>query len=212
MVFTSFGFAQNPNYPNNLAGRVIVSEYSKWSVQNLSATAVGAATMTLNNCYVSVGTGNRKIFPFAVNVPVTIIDGSLTENVTPTSILAPSAATGPSAGPNPFQCSFTATMANAHNSGVIIVSNDGGLEEAINDAILLSVATVTIDPSANVTAAMLAAALPYPAVQIEDLRTSPITYWNIGPGTTSFFAAPTTLTSQAACDATHLVLPQTLPR
>lgn len=203
LLLTSFGFAQNPQYPNNIGGRVMVSEYAKWSVQNLNATAVGAATMTLNNCFVSVGTGNKKIFPFAVTVPVTVVDGSLTENVTPTSILAPTALTGPSTGPNPFACSFTATFANAHSAGVTIVSNDGGLEEAINDAVGLGVGIVTVDPSAGVTAAQFAAALPNPLVQIEDLRTSPITYWNIGPGTTSFFAAPTTLTAQAACDATH---------
>jgi hypothetical protein len=32
----------------------------------------------LDRCFIGVGTGNRQVFPFAVNVPVTILDGAST--------------------------------------------------------------------------------------------------------------------------------------
>ncbi len=205
LFLTSFGFAQgnNPSFPSNAAGRIMVSEYGKWSVHPLNAVAAGAATMTLDNCFVSVGTGNRKVFPVAINVPLTIIDGTNTENVTPTAVSAPTAASGVSAGPNPFNCSFTATFANAHNSGasgsgVTVVSNDGGLEEAINDAILLGSGAVTIDSTAGISAAQMAAALVYPTVQIEDLRTPQVSYWNPQMTASTFLAAPATLTAVTA--------------
>jgi len=190
--------AQNPNYPSAAAGRVMASEYSKWSVHALNAVAVGSAQMLVDNCYVSVGTENRKVFPFAINVPVTIIDGANTENVTPTAILAPTVATGPSTGPNPFQCGFTATFANAHTAQVSVASNDGGLEEAINDAIARNIGIVTLDPTSQISATQMAAALVYPAVQIEDLRNPGVTYWNgVASGTTTL-PAPTTLTAVTA--------------
>ena len=104
--------AQNPQFANNMGGRYMASEYGKWFVHNLNTIASGATSMNLDNCFVSVGTGNKKIFPIAVNVPVTVIDGSLTETaLAVTSIVAPGAASGSSAGPNPFNCSFGATFA-----------------------------------------------------------------------------------------------------
>lgn len=197
-VLSIFGFAQNPNFPTNPGSRIMASEYSKWSVHSLNATAAGAATMTLDNCYINMGTENRRIFPFAVNVPVTVVDGSLTENVTPTSVVAPTAATGPSTGPNPFQCSFTATFSNAHTAQVSIGSNDGGLEEAINDAIARNIGIVTLDPTSQISAAQMAAALVYTTVQIEDLRGPQVTYWNPTQSGTTTLAAPTTLTAVTA--------------
>lgn len=198
-TLTSFGFAQfNPQYPNNMGGRFMASEYGKWAVHNLNTIAAGSASMTLDNCFVSVGTGNKKIFPFAVNVPVTVIDGSLTETaLAETTVVAPTAATGASAGPNPYFCSFTATFANAHNSGVTIVSGDGGLEEAINDAALgANGGIVTVDSSFGST--NIASLVGYGNVSIEDLRGPLVQYWNLTPSGTTTVAAPATLTAVTA--------------
>src|SRR6185437_10261505 len=56
-----------------------------------------------------------------------------TETVTPSAVSAPTAA-GPGASTiNPYSCSFTATLSNAHNAGVSIISGDAGVAEAAND-------------------------------------------------------------------------------
>ena len=193
----------NPAFPNNVGGAYIASEYGKWQVQSLTtSTSTGAYSMTLNPCYVSVGTGNKKIFPFAVNVPVTVIDGTSTETVTPTAVSVPSPAVGPSTGPNPYSCSFTATFTYAHYSGVFIVSGDSGLEEAINDALVTGggggaagAGPVVLDSNWGGTTSTLTSALVYPKVQIVDYRQPGVQYWNPTQAVSTLFAAPTTLTA-----------------
>jgi len=47
--------AQNPNFSNNIAGRYIVSEYAKWSMQTLSPMTAGvASSVSLTDCFVPV--------------------------------------------------------------------------------------------------------------------------------------------------------------
>ena len=58
-----------------------------------------------------------------------------------------------------------------------------------------SIGIVTLDGSANVTAAQMAAAAVAPTVQIEDMRASGVSYWNPTPSGTTTLAAPTTLTA-----------------
>lgn len=196
--------SSNPSFPANSSGRVIVSQYANWNVQSLNSVTAGAQTMTLNNCYpISFGTGNRRIFPFAVNVPVTILDGSSTETaLAVTSVVTPVAPVGTSASGNPYNCSFTATFANLHNAGVSIISGDGGLEEAINDALAQNIGIVVIDSTATITPATMAAAVVYPQIQVEDLRNPSFQYWNPSPNTTTAFAAPSALTSATAASST----------
>src|ERR1700690_637409 len=121
--------------PPVIAGKYIASAYAGWSVQSVNSVAAGAGTMTLSNCYPKMGQNEnpRPIFPFATNVPVTIVDGTNTETaLTVTSVTAPSANTASSI--NPYSCSISATFANAHNGGVTIISGDNGFAEAVNDA------------------------------------------------------------------------------
>lgn len=109
------------------------SYYGLWVVHSLNTIASGAATITVDNCYVRVGLGNRLVFPFATNAAVTVIDGANTETVTPSAVSTPTAAGPGSSTINPYSCSFTATFSNAHNAGVAVISGDGGVAEAAND-------------------------------------------------------------------------------
>jgi hypothetical protein len=111
--------------------------YGNYTLYSSSTVAASSGqTVQLNNCYVTVGPigGNRAFFPPATNVPLTINDGTNTEVVTPSAVQTPTAATEP-AGPNPYNCSFTATFSYAHTFGptTFISSGDGGRAEAAND-------------------------------------------------------------------------------
>jgi hypothetical protein len=192
----AFGQAiANPKFPANANGRVMADEFGKWAFQSQSGISSGAQTVTLNGCYIKVGTSYEQFYPIAVNVPLYISDGTNSEAVTPTSVTSPTVVTGPSTV-SPYNCTFTATFANTHlNAGFSVSSNDGGLEEAINYAIAKGISTVTVDSTSAITNAQLAAAQVYPIVQIEDLRSPQLQYWNPEPLASTILATPATLTS-----------------
>jgi hypothetical protein len=153
-----------PHYPAVSGGRFLASSYANWSVKSTNAVASGSQSITLDNCYPAIGSDNRQaVFTslFNTDVKLTIIDGSLTESVTPTAITTPTQA-GPSTV-NPFNCAFTATFANAHGVGVRIVSGDQGLMEAVNDASAAGSSVVTVDQSSGVNAATLSGVVFGPA-------------------------------------------------
>lgn len=199
----------NPSQSNQVAGEIIVSEYGKWSVTSLSSMTAGvASTINLAPCFVRVGTANRTIFPFwadgaqALNVPVSILDGSNSEIVTsesaavfPTTVTVPPTVQA-------YTCSITITPTYSHSAGVTIDSGDGGLAEAMNDALSLGIGQITLDPAAAVTVANLTSAVVYPAVQIVDKRSPQVQYWNPIPSLAAFLAAPTTLTSGTVSSST----------
>lgn len=192
-------FAQSTLPATTIGGKYIAANYGSWFTQSVNSVAAGAGTMTLNNCYPKLGnaTNIRPIFPIAVDVPVTIVDGSLTETaLAVTAITAPTANTASSI--NPFSCSFTATFANAHNGGVTIISGDNGLAEAINDAHATG-GVVVVDPSSGITTAqMIASTALYHNVSLEDVRLGSPQFWALTPATTTTLAAPTTLTAVTA--------------
>lgn len=119
--------------------------YGNWIDSSLNAIPSGAQTINLTQCYYRAtalgvnqgtnppaGTGqNSFFFPFATNVPVTIVDGANTETVTPSSVSSPVVAAPSSL--EPYACSITATFSNAHGIGVLVISGDAGLAEAAND-------------------------------------------------------------------------------
>ena len=78
----------NPLQANQVAGEIMVSEYGKWSVTTLNAIVVGSNTVNFAPCFIHVGTANRQVFPFwaqgaqALNVPIQVQDGTLSESVT----------------------------------------------------------------------------------------------------------------------------------
>lgn len=203
LTLVSFTYAQSviPQYPSNQAGRIMASGYGNWSVKALTAVSAGAAAITVDTCFVPVGSNNR-FAPFStifnLDVPLTVIDGANTEIVTPTAVTAPTAA-GPSAI-NPINCGFTATFVYAHSVGVRIVSGDNGLMEAVNDAAALGAAYVTVDNYSGITtqgifnASILAANGVIPNILIEYTK-------GAGPGA----IIPNTQTSVTATASTNTV-------
>ena len=142
----SFGQATaNPQFPANANGAVMADEFGKWAFLSQTGISSGAQTVTLNGCYIKVGTGYQQFYPIAVNVPLYITDGANSESVTPTSVTLPTVVTGPSTV-SPYNCTFTATFANSHtNPGFSVSSNDGGLEEAMNYAMAKGIGPVVIE-------------------------------------------------------------------
>jgi hypothetical protein len=180
-------------------------DYGKWQMVIYASVASGAQTVQVSYPGSTTNTGpqtactftavnGRTFSPLAVGTPVSINDVN-SETVTPTAVS--NTATG---------CSFTATLSNAHGAGVVVSSGSFGLQESIQDAFTMGGGTVMVDPfwtAAGGTDALLSAALPYTSVAIKDTRKGAEQNWNSAPSTTSLLAAPTTLTSQAACDTTH---------
>lgn len=175
-AFAQGGPSTVPSYFTQtvVGGRAIASSYGQWTVFNQFATAAGAATMSLSNCFVQQGANSVQQFPFATNVPVIVVDGVNTETVTPTTVTAP--AVNSQGGPNAFACSITATFSNAHASGAKIVSADDGAMEAAN-AIKGTGGVVVLDPSFPTGIAATGFAGGFTNVAFEDLRSgAPILY------------------------------------
>src|ERR1700691_658043 len=86
----------NPKYPANANGRVMADEFGRWQLQSQTGISSGAQTVTLNGCYVKVGTAYEEVYPIATNTPLLISDGTNSETVTPTAVTQPSLVTGPS--------------------------------------------------------------------------------------------------------------------
>jgi hypothetical protein len=188
----------NPKFPANANGAVMADEFGKWAFQSQAGISSGAQTVTLNGCYIKVGTSYEQFYPIAVNVPLYITDGANSEAVTPTSVTSPTQVTGPSTV-SPYNCSFTATFSNTHlNPGFSVSSNDGGLEEAMNYAIAKGIGPVVIDSTSGITNTQLTAALPYPQVQLVDYRGPNVQFWNPQPSTLTALATPATRVGTAA--------------
>jgi hypothetical protein len=194
--------ASAQNFPNTPKAFFDATDYSKWQLVVFGSVASGTQTVqvgypgsTANNFTQTpctfMAVNGRTFSPIAVGVPLTISDAT-SETVTPTAVV--NAASG---------CSFTATLTNAHAAGALVGSGTFGLQEAIQDALVMGGGSVMVDPFWSGTDALLSAALPYSSVTIKDTRRGAEQDWNTMPSTTTLLAAPTTLTAQAACDATH---------
>jgi hypothetical protein len=215
LLATAAAFGQalsNPKYPANANGRVMADEFGRWQLQSQSGISSGAQTVTLNGCYVKVGTAYEEVFPIGINTPLLITDGANTETVTPTAVTQPTLVTGPSTI-SPYSCSFTATFANSHlNAGFSISAEDNGLEAAINYALAKGIGTVTIEQSSYITNTMLSTAQVYPQIQIEDLRSTSansgngLLYWNPQPSTLTALTVPIPrVGSTSNCTGTNTV-------
>lgn len=92
-------------------------------------TATGAGTITLRFGYVILPDG-RRINPFtASTLPAITINDANPETVTPSA----ASCTTPDIVDT---CTITATFANLHGRGSLVISGDQGIQEAINDAAL----------------------------------------------------------------------------
>lgn len=195
------------------AGRFVAVNYAYAPTTNyvvVGTSATGTGTITLQIATVKLPDG-RRIFPYNVFTPIIVGNGSTQELVTPTAVSNCYYLTTPGNG----TCAVTASFTYTHAFGEPVVSGSGGLAEANYDAFLAGGGTVVIDnnwaagintgcsgcyASAN---AAIVAVIPFQSVVIEDERTGAPQNWTALPSTTSLLAAGTTLTPQAACDATH---------
>lgn len=191
---------------SRVAGLFVANNYNFRASVMQGATASGVQTLIVSNPQ-GLPDG-RQILPYSLTAPVTVDS----ETETPTSVAV---ATCPG-GQIPQGCTaITATWTAIHGSGQNNVSSGTyGLQEAINDASGCQYASstsilcgsqggeVVIDKSWKGTNSLITAASPYNNVAIMDLRQGVPIFWNVTP-TGASLAVPTTLTSQAACDATH---------
>lgn len=165
--------------------------YGRWSMTTFTGTtATGAATLTMLYGYVTLPDG-RPFVPFNTQTPLSVDVGTNRETVTPSSVSGCFPL-----NPNQGVCQVTATFSNVHGAGTLVTSGDGGLQEAISDAVANGGGLVVVDlPS--VTDAQIIAAVPFPNVAILDVRNGTPQYWNIQGGAT-VLATPTTLTAVTA--------------
>jgi hypothetical protein len=116
--------------------------------------------------------GGRDFSPFQVTVRLQILDGANTETVTPTAVSNCNSVAATSSTP----CTITASFTNAHGAGAYVRSGSGGLDEAIWDVGPASGNTggvVMVDSGWGGTNTIIAAAIPYHMVSIEDVRSGP---------------------------------------
>lgn len=140
------------------------------------------------------------------------------ESVTPTAVSVGTCSAGNLGIGGSVQCAtFTGSFNNTHGQNAVVVDSSFGLQTAINYAAQLGNqpasgttastygGVVTVDSAwaqMGGTKTLLNAAVVYGNVSILDTTSGIPRYWNATP-TGAALAVPTTLTSQAACDATH---------
>lgn len=181
---------------SRVSGRFVASQY--WGFQsrviNGGNSATGSQTITVQGSYGATADG-RTFIPFQNGTPV-LIDVNNQETVTPTAVSCFSGAPA-----NSLTCNITASFNQIHGNGALAQSGTYGLQEAINDAALSGGGIVTVDSqwaALGGTTAMLAAAVPYSTVAIEDVRTGWPQFWNVTQTASTFLAQPTTLTAVTA--------------
>lgn len=183
---------------------------------NSGGGAAGTSyTINLSSGQVRLADG-RTISPFSAGgfnilgqpgtfpaIPITVGAGAVKETVTPTAV------SGCYNQAPQSTCAITASFTYAHGTGEVVATGSAGIQEAINDAAFFGGGVVVVDGSSafdaggtNAITAAIIAATVVPNVSIEDDRGDVPRYWNPTP-VAAALAVPTTLTSQAACDATH---------
>jgi hypothetical protein len=188
-------------------------------------TSTGSQTITICPAQVALPDGRSAFIlggqPSTIPVPITVDpqNSLVTETVTPTAVSLISPPNGVNMN-QAFKCAnVTATFANVHGASLNshqVISGDGGLQEAINDAWSGSGSggaqggsssaggqvVIPPDSAPYVTNAIIQAATVEYGVTILDKRSGLSRPWTATP-TGLALAVPTTLTAQAACDATH---------
>jgi hypothetical protein len=187
-----------------VAGRRVASQYAYGYGQVPGAhvavgnSSTGAQTVTVCPAVRALPDGRViNLFQSGTLNPVTFDLGTAaSETVTPTtvSIVSPG---GLTVEADQNCAAITATFSFTHAPSQFtgqVRSGTVGLQEAINDA-APNGGLVTVDNSWSGTNAILQAAIPFPNVAVEDLRSASPAYWNVAPTTASFLAVPATLTA-----------------
>ena len=155
--------------------------------------STGSGTITLVTGVVAASNQSPSFAPITTNTPITVGQGTTIETVTPTAV------SGCGFGQPLNSCQVTASWTYLHGNGDPVISGTYGLQEAINAAwaggggrVLVSPGWVTIGG----TAAIIAAATPYPSVSIENNAGSTLAlapFYSEQPSTLTSLAVPTTL-------------------
>lgn len=207
--------AQGQNPPSNqsfVAGRFVARNYI---YPGISISGGGGAANTTYSIQLSAGSirlsDGRTIVPFSAGgintqglpgsfpaIPISVGAGTVQETVTPTAV------SGCYIGAPRNSCTITAAFTQAHGIGEVVTSGSDGIQEAINDSAYMGGGTVLVDSSISLqfggdsaVRKLIAAAVVFPQVSIEDNLEGPTQYWNPQGGATSL-AAPATLTAVTA--------------
>jgi hypothetical protein len=187
-----------------LAGRRVAQSYAYGFGQVPGAhvavgnSATGAATVTVCPAVRALPDGRVvNLFQNGILNPVTFDLGTASsETVTPTAVSVVSPA-GLTVEADQNCAAITATFSFTHAPSQFtgqVRSGTFGLQEAINDAAPSGL--VEVGDEWGGTNAILAAAVPYVGVSIEDTRQGVPQYWNAVPSVaTTYLAVPTALTS-----------------
>ena len=197
---------------SHVGGKFYASAYNTWQAKiktGNSATGSGNTITISGPTPLQDGTfvAPQVLFNPSALSPITIADNNA-ETVTPTGISF--AACNEEFGQT---CTtITGNFSSLHGGGAIVVSGTYGLGEAINHASAIAGVgngyggVVVVDPTwtslGGTSSTISGLSVFNAAISIEDDRAGPSRFWSVTP-TGAALGVPTTLTAQAACDATH---------
>ena len=121
----NFAFGVNPN----CGGPITLSSANIGTGSQTYQVEIGQSTTA----------DGRVILPLVVNGVLSVGTGANQEVVVITAVNAPT----PSM---PNTCTFTASFANAHGIGEIVVSGSGGVQEAAHDRSIIGYGLVSLSP------------------------------------------------------------------
>lgn len=206
LLLGSFTLAQSSagSSLSKVAGITVAGNYGKWKTRIATGSASGTGvTYTLRDGFVTTPDG-RNFVPFLTTVALTIGSGANQETLTPTAV------SGCTINAPLNSCVVTVTSTHDHLAGELVVSGDGGVFEAINDAgnagggmvqyhlhelVTLATGTTTTDTTANLEPAN---SLLFGVTGVVNTTiTGSCTGWELGDPTTAarFTANDTTLTA-----------------
>lgn len=168
---------------------------------NTGNAATGSSTILLDSGSIALPDG-RTVLPFQVGATIILGLGTgVQETITPTTVSGCTFATPSGIA----TCSITASFTNLHFHGESGFSGTLGLQEAIDDAQNSAGGKVVVDSywkSIGGTTAILAGALPFQNVVVEDDSAATPQFWTSQQTASTFLAAPTTLTAVTALPST----------
>ncbi len=170
---------------SHLAGQYYPAAFAGWQAYSTTPVlAPGMATVVVTPPLVSSVANDETFTPATAGVPVTVLDGTTSETITPVSVACSSSS-----------CALTADFAHAHPGGFSLASANLGLNEAITVAEAHGGGTVIVSSDWRGSTAQLTSAAGAPKVAIEDLRAgNDVRYiWN---GTQYAAATDLTVTGQ----------------
>lgn len=133
-----FTFTSAGSDISKIGGRVFYAQ--EYNLRSAHVVVVGGNSLTGSQS-ITLSTGSvklqdgRAVVPFAVNVPITIADANQeTVTITAVSNCVPTGQIQDPFNTQATLCTVTASFANTHGAGAVVLSGDGGFLSAMNDA------------------------------------------------------------------------------